>query len=80
MKPRQFTPRKLNIGAFIESESPLEGPSPLSDLPRLADSLAPEVAQDSIPPVSWTAQGRLVPQRVGGPQLWLDLTAHADLP
>lgn len=80
MKPRQFTPRKLNIGAFIESESPLEGPSPLSDLPRLADSLAPEVARNSIPPVSWTAQGRLVPQRVGGPQLWLDLTAHADLP
>lgn len=80
MKPRQITPRKLNIGAFIESEILLEGPSPLSDLPRLAESLAPEAHLDSIPPVSWTAQGRLVPQRVGGPQLWLDLTAHADLP
>lgn len=80
MKPQQFTPGKMNIGAFIESESLLEGSSPLSDLPRLADSLAPEVARDSIPPVNWTAQGRLVPQRVGSPQLWLDLTAQADLP
>lgn len=80
MKPQQITPRKMNIGAFIESESLLEGASPLSEWPRLADSLAPEVALDSIPPVSWTAQGRLVPQRVGGPQLWLDLTAQADLP
>ncbi|RRS04231.1 DUF177 domain-containing protein [Aquabacterium soli] len=46
----------------------------------MAEGVPPEVALDTIEPVSWQAQGRLVPQRVGEPQRWLDLSAHAMLP
>ena len=80
MKPRQYLPRKMDIGAFIDTEAPLEGSSSLADLPRLAESVPPEVALDTVEPVSWQAQGRLLPQRVGEPQRWLDLSAHAMLP
>ena len=80
MKPRQHQPRKMDIGAFIDSETPLEGHSALADLARLAEGVPPEVPQDTVAPVQWSAQGRLVPQRVGEPQRWLDLSAHADLP
>jgi uncharacterized protein len=80
MKPRQFLPQKLDIKAFIESQMPMDGASPLSELPRLGDSLSPEISLDTVPPIPWRAQGRLVPQRVGAPQLWLDLSAHAELP
>jgi uncharacterized protein len=79
MKARTLLPRKLDIGAFIESGEALSGATPLAECPRLADGLAPGVVADSLPPVEWTAQGRLVPQRVGAPQMWLDLGAKADL-
>jgi uncharacterized protein len=79
MKARDFQPRKLHIGAFIETGATLEGRARLADLPRLAESLAPEVDSDQLPPVTWQAQGRTVPQRVGAPQLWLDITAQAEL-
>jgi uncharacterized protein len=80
MKPRQHQPRKMDIGAFIDSEAPLEGQSPVTELPRVAEGLPPEVAPGTVEPVTWRAQGRLLPQRVGEPQRWLDLQAHALLP
>jgi uncharacterized protein len=80
MKARQYIPRKMDIGAFIEEQSLLEGQIPVADLTRLAQSMAPEADLAAVPAVAWTAQGRLVPQRVGAPQTWLDLTATADLP
>jgi uncharacterized protein len=80
MKPRQHQPRKMDIGAFIDSQAPLEGSSPVTGLPRVAEGLPPEVAPDAVEPVTWRAQGRLLSQRVGEPQRWLDLQAHASLP
>ena len=80
MKARQITPQKMDIGAFIQEQTALEGQLPLSELPRLASSLASEAGLQGLPPIDWQAQGRLVPQRVGGPQTWLDLSAHAELP
>lgn len=80
MKPRQHQPRKMDIGAFIDSEALFEGQSPLADLPRVAEGVPPETALDTVDPVAWQAQGRLVAQRVGEPQRWLDLQAHALLP
>jgi uncharacterized protein len=80
MKPRQHHPRKMDIGAFIDSEAPLEGQSPLAELPRVAEGLPPDVAHGTVEPVTWRAQGRLLAQRVGEPQRWLDLKAHALLP
>jgi uncharacterized protein len=79
MKARTFAPRKLDIGAFIESLELMKGAAPLLELPRLAEGLARDVDVNALPPVEWSAQGRLVAQRVGGPQMWLDLSAHGDL-
>lgn len=79
MKARTFAPRKLDIGAFIESGEPMAGAVPVVDLPRVAAGLAKDVDLTALPAIEWSAQGRQVAQRVGGPQLWLDLTAHGEL-
>lgn len=80
MKPRQFLPHKMDIGAFINEQSEFLGHSALSELPRLAQCLAQEADLSALAPIAWRAQGRLVPQRVGAPQTWLDLSAQAELP
>jgi uncharacterized protein len=79
MKPRTFAPHKLDIGAFIESGELMQGQAPVADLARLAHGLAKDFDLASLPDVSWSAQGRLEAQRVGGPHLWLDLSAQAEL-
>ena len=79
MKARTFAPRKMDIGAFIESGEPLSGAVPVIELTRLAEGLAKDADLAGLPAVQWQAQGRLVPQRVGGPQMWLDLGAQGEL-
>lgn len=80
MKTREYLPRKLDVGAFIQEQARLEGAAPVDTMGRLASCLADGVDLGSLQPVQWEAQGRLVPQRVGAPQLWLDLRAQAHLP
>jgi len=79
MKPRSFVPEKLDIQAFIEEGAGLSGECPVTALTRIAGGLMPGLDVARLPPVRWSAQGRTVPQRVGGPQLWLDLQAEAEL-
>ncbi|MGC4062218.1 MAG: YceD family protein [Aquabacterium sp.] len=79
MKARTFAPRKLDIGAFIESGEPMTGAAPVAELSRLAEGLAKDVDLTTLPAIDWSAQGRLVTQRVGAPQMWLDLTASGHL-
>lgn len=79
MKSRTFAPRKLDMAAFIESGEPISGAVPLPDLTRLAEGLAKDADVASLPPVSWSATGRQVAQRVGGPQLWVDLEAQGEM-
>lgn len=79
-EPRPLNPRKLDIGAFIETQTPLAGEMPLTEAQRLAAGLAPEVPAVDMSPVHWEAVGELVPQRVGAPHLWLNLQAQASLP
>jgi uncharacterized protein len=79
-EPRPLNPRKLDIGAFIETQTPLAGEMPLTEAQRLAAGLAPEVPAADITPVRWEAVGELVPQRVGAPHMWLNLQAQACLP
>jgi len=79
MKTRSFVPEKLEIQAFIEAGGSLSGDLPVAALPRVAAGLMPGLDASKLPPVRWSAQGRTVPQRVGGPQLWLDLQAEAEL-
>lgn len=79
MKPRSFAPEKLDIQAFIDEGAALRGELPVAALPRVAAGLMPGLDIGSLPAVRWSAQGRVVPQRVGGPQLWLDLQAETEL-
>lgn len=79
MKARVFLPEKLDVKAFIEAGAQLAGQTPVSDLSRLASAASPEADLSSLPPVRWQVAGRPVPQRVGAPQLWLDLEAEAAL-
>jgi len=79
MKSRAFAPEKLDVQSFIEDAATLTGQTPVVALSRLASGLSPEADLAALPPVTWTATGRLVPQRVGSPELWLDLQAEADL-
>ncbi|MFN4265825.1 MAG: YceD family protein [Aquabacterium sp.] len=80
MKSRTFVPQKLDVGSFIESTEVLEGQIPVAELARLAEDLFEQADLAALPPVTWRAQGRLVKRRVGEPQRWLDLEAHASLP
>ena len=79
MKTRSFVPEKLDIQAFIEEGASLSGEAPVAVLARVAAGLMPGLDVASLPPVRWSAQGRLVPQRVGPAQMWLDLQADAEL-
>lgn len=79
MKQREHSPRKLDVGAFIEEQARLEGEVPVVAMARLASCLAEGADLESLAPVRWWAQGRLVPQRVGRPELWVDLHAEASL-
>ncbi|MGE5450957.1 MAG: YceD family protein [Acidobacteriota bacterium] len=80
MKPRSFVPQKLDVGTFIDSGEVLEGLVPVADLHRLAAGLFPQADLTTVPPVQWRAQGRLVKQRVGQPQRWLDIEAKGTFP
>lgn len=77
MKARVFLPEKLDVKAFIEAQTPMQGELAWQALPRLASSAFSEEGLASLAPVRWQATGRLVRQRVGEPQLWLDLQAEA---
>lgn len=79
MKARTFVPRKLDMGAFLESGEALSGDLPVTELSRLAEGLCQDFDLASLPHVKWSAQGRLVPQRMSPPQMWLDLQAQAEL-
>jgi uncharacterized protein len=80
MNPRTFLPHKLDLGAFINEQATLQGQVPVADLTRLASGLAQDLDLKPLAPVTWSAQGRLVPQRGGSAQLWLDLHAEGNLP
>lgn len=80
MNARTFLPHKLDLGAFINEESRLEGQLPVVALSRLASGLAQDLDLTPLAPLTWWAEGRLEPQRAGEPQLWLDLHAEGNLP
>lgn len=79
MKARTFVPRKLDMAVFLESGEALSGDLAVTELPRLAEGLCPDFDLARLRPLTWSAQGRLVPQRMSPPQMWLDLEARAEL-
>ena len=81
MRPRApFQAAKLDIQTFIESGETLSGQADLTTWPRVADGLAEGVSPAQVSPLQWTAQGRLVPRRMGGPELWLDMSVSGVVP
>ncbi len=78
MKARTWAPRKLDIGAFIDSGETLSGELAVTELTRLAEGLAADADLTTLPPVHWSVTGRLVAQRVGEPQRWLDLRGEGE--
>lgn len=79
MKARTFVPTKLDMMPFLESGEVISGDFPVTQLQRLASGLAQDVDLTGLPHITWSAQGRLVHQRAGSPQMWLDLHAQAEL-
>ncbi|MEY4765287.1 MAG: hypothetical protein RI907_1960 [Pseudomonadota bacterium] len=75
-----FLPHKLDVQAFIESGETLSGQADLAGWPRVAEALAEGVDPATVPPLTWTATGREVPRRVGGPERWLDLSVQGEVP
>jgi uncharacterized protein len=73
-------PRKLDIKTFIDSGESLTSTANLSDWARLAANLAEGVSPADVPALSWTALGRQVPRRTGGPERWLDLSVSGRMP
>ena len=75
-----FQPRKLDVQAFIESGETLSGQAELASWPRVAANLAEGVSPEQVAPVQWSAAGRLVQRRTGGPERWLDLHIQGEVP
>lgn len=80
MKQRVFQPRKMDVGAFIESGEVLEGATSVAELPRVGEGLAEGADLARVAPVRWRVEGESVAQRVGPAHLWLVLEAEAVLP
>lgn len=74
MKTRDPDPRRLDLADWVATRSELRGEIPLTDLPRLADSVR-SARSDGRPLVTWQVRGRV--EREGGAttQRWLHLQA-----
>lgn len=72
MSRNPFDPRRLDVRAFADAGTPLEGELAPSDLPRLADSV---LRTDAPSPVRWQAQAEFRPVTGGRPELWMSLQA-----
>ena len=79
MKPRSFDPMKLDVEAFAREGAALDGDWPAQSLPRLAESAAPESDPAQWPPVRWSAKGELRTPKGGDAQVWLELSAEAQV-
>ncbi len=79
MKSRALNPLKLDVEAFAREGAALEGEWPATDLPRLADTAAPEAPASGWPAVRWMAEGEIRTPRGSEPQIWMRLDAQAQV-
>ena len=68
--------RKLSIGAFALETAPLQGQSPLAQLPRLADEAVQAVAERT---VHFQALGSMRSDSAGAPVPWLQLKGQVEI-
>lgn len=75
-----FKPQRLDVLAFAEAAIELGGEMPLTELPRLLESLHQPLADGPAPVARWQAQGALQTIRGGGKQARLHLQVQASAP
>jgi len=68
--------RKLSVAAFALEATPLEGQSPLAQLPRLADEAVQAVADRT---VHFQALGSMRSDSAGAPVPWLQLKGQVEI-
>lgn len=78
MKSREFDPLRLDVAAFAKDGASLDGTWPLEQLERLAESVLPGTAATS-PAVAWQLTGESRAAKAGESQVWLHLTASAQV-
>lgn len=79
MKPRSYSPTKLDLAAFAKDSAHLEGEWPAASLERLAESAAPEAPAAGWPAVRWQLEGEVRQPRGALAQTWLRLQAKAQV-
>lgn len=79
MKPRSLDPLKLDVQVLAREGASLDGEWPAASLPRLAETAAPESEVAQWPPVRWSVRGETRTPRGGEPQIWLELSAQAQV-
>lgn len=72
MKSRVTDPRHLDVEAFAQESTRLEGHWSLADLVRLQQTTLPGTTAD----IAWAAQGERRAARAGSAETWLHLTAE----
>jgi uncharacterized protein len=79
MSDKRPDPKRLDLRAFTRDAGTLQGETPLALLQLLSPSLLPPGVGEAGSPVCWRADGTMRPVRGGEPELWLHLTARADV-
>jgi uncharacterized protein len=75
----RFDPRRLDVRAFAQAAAQLQGQTPQSELPRLAESVLARPGDQAAPAASWSATGALRPVAGAAPEVWLHLEASAEV-
>lgn len=79
MKSRTYVPERLDLAPFAREAARLEGEWQAVTLERLAESGAAEAPAEQWPAVQWALQGEVREPRGGKPQVWLHVTAKAQV-
>ena len=79
MKPRHRDPLRLDVEALAKEAGELDGRWPLRGFERLAESAHADARPAEADEVAWRALAELRPVRGGAPEIWLHVTAKAEL-
>jgi uncharacterized protein len=73
--------KHLSVKAFARDGLTAQGQQSLSSFERLSDlASSGEVQNASVPEVSWSLTGEMVPVAGGEPEIWMHLSADVSLP
>lgn len=79
MSKRPVDPRRFDVEAFADAAGELAGSWPLARLHRLADMACAEAEPAAATNIDWSAHGERRKAKPGQAQVWLHLSARAEL-